>query len=64
MQLNALLQELDWWKDTSYQDVYVLIDGKEYRISDVYPMCDAVIDPENPDLREEENPRIIIEIEK
>lgn len=65
MQLNALLQELEYWKDNTYfQNVYVLIGNKEYRVTDAYTMADPVVDSENPNLREEENHRIIIEIEK
>lgn len=64
MQLNEILKELNWWKDTYYQDVFVLIEGKEYKVTNVYPWCDPVVDPDNPDLREEENHRILIEIEK
>lgn len=64
MKLNEILKELDWWKDTCYQDVYVLINNKEYKVVDVHPECDPVVDPDNFDLREEENHRIVIEIKK
>lgn len=63
MNLDSMFEELSFFKGGYYQKLVVLINGKEYVITDVYPDCDPVVEEGNPDLREECNHRIVFEAE-
>lgn len=61
---DEFIEDSDWCKHSYFHRMYVLIDGEEYAIKNWYPECEAVEDPSDPDLREEENHRIVFEIER
>ena len=61
---DDFLEDSEWCRGSPHQDMHVIINGKEYKITDWYPDCDPVIDPSNPYLREECNHRIVFEIEE
>lgn len=62
LQYDDFIKESDWIAKSAFQPMYVRINGKEYPIKDWYPDCEAVDDPNDPDLREECNHRIVFEI--
>lgn len=62
MTLDEFMEEFNWLRNTWHQEMYVNISGKEYRITGAYPESDAIVDPDNPDLREEERFRLVFEV--
>lgn len=62
MTLDEFFKEFDWCKGSFYQSMQVSVNGKEYSITDAYPCADAVVDPNDQSIREEDNYRIVFEV--
>lgn len=61
---NAFKQDCETCGTSFFQAMYVIVKGKEYKITDWYPDCDPVVDPLNPDLREEEITELFLKLNK
>lgn len=59
---DDFLRESYMCKGSHYQDIYVIIDGKEYRVKDWYTDCNPIVDPLDYILRGECDHRIVFEI--
>lgn len=60
---DEFIKDSELFRMSPFQNMYVIIKGKEYKITDWWPDCDPVVDHTDPDLREETNHRIIFEVE-
>ena len=59
---DDFIEDSSWCKSSAFQRMFVSIKGKEYPITDWIPESDPVVDPNDPDLREEDNQRIVFEV--
>lgn len=62
LNFDEFIREADWIEGSAFQRMFVLMDGKEYRIKEWYPECDPEINSEFPDSRETCNHKIVFEI--
>ena len=59
---DEFTEDSSWCKSSAFQRMFVSIKGKEYPITDWIPECAPVVDPNDLDLREEDNQRIVFEV--
>lgn len=59
---DDFIEDSSWCKSSAFQRMFVRIKGKEYPITDCIPECYPVVDHNNLDLREEDNQRIVFEV--
>ena len=64
MTLDDLLDELLFYQEGYFQNLVVRVNNKEYKIISVHSECDSVVDPKNPDLREDCNPKVVFEVKE
>jgi len=61
---DNFIKDSDWIANSTFQDMYIRVNGREYKIAEWYPETDQYDDPEDPDVKEECNHRVVFEIER